>query len=262
MRRSSVSRSSRSTPESAGRESSAAVSPAVVPAPLDAVQARRKAVRTSLSVGLAVSAYGFSFGALSVASGLDIWQTCVLSLLMFSGGSQFALIGLIASGGLAAWPAALTASALLGSRNTLYAIRMSPIIGRGFFRRLAAGWITIDESTAVATAQETLPAQRVGFWMTGLIIFVGWNLTTLAGALLGDLLGDVRMYGLDAAAAAAFLGLLWPRLRALQPVVVAVAAAVVATVLTPWLPPGVPILAAAVVAVVVGIFDWFGRRAK
>lgn len=257
-----MSRSSRSTPESAGRESSAAASPAVVPAPLDDVQARRKAMRTSLSVGLAVSAYGFSFGALSVASGLDIWQTCVLSLLMFSGGSQFALIGLIASGGLAAWPAALTASALLGSRNTLYAIRMSPIIGRGFFRRLGAGWITIDESTAVATAQETLPAQRVGFWMTGLIIFVGWNLTTLAGALLGDLLGDVRMYGLDAAAAAAFLGLLWPRLRALQPVVVAVAAVVVATVLTPWLPPGVPILAAAVVAVVVGIFDWFGRRAK
>ena len=276
MRRSSVARSRPSTPdESADQIPAAPVAASPKPAPSrdalsgpavpvapEAALARRKAIRTSLSVGLAVSAYGFSFGALSVASGLDIWQTCVLSLLMFSGGSQFALIGLIASGGLAAWPAALTASALLGSRNTLYAIRMSPIIGSGFFRRLAAGWITIDESTAVATAQETVPAQRVGFWLTGLIIFVGWNLTTLAGALLGDLLGDVRMYGLDAAAAAAFLGLLWPRLRALQPVVVAIAAAVVATVLTPWLPPGVPILAAAVVAVVVGIFDWFGRRAQ
>ena len=95
--------------------------------------------------------------------------------------------------------------------------------------------------------------------MTGIGIFVGWNLTTLAGALLGNLLGDVRQYGLDAAAAAAFLGLVWPRLKQLQPVVVAIAAAVVATVVTPWVPPGIPIIAAAVVAVVVGVTDWFGK---
>jgi len=217
------------------------------------------AIRASLSVGIAVSAYGLSFGALSVASGLDIWQTSVLSLLMFSGGSQFALIGVIAAGGAAAGPAAIGAATLLGARNTLYAIRMSPVIGPGWLKRFLAGWITIDESTAVSISQSSLRSQRIGFWMTGLIIFVGWNLTTLLGAFLGDLLGDVRQYGLDAAAAAAFLGLLWPRLRALQPVVVAVAAAVVATVLTPWLPPGLPILAAASVAVIVGLADWWGR---
>jgi predicted branched-subunit amino acid permease len=220
----------------------------------------RVALRSALSVALAVSAYGVSFGALSVAAGLDVWQTCVLSLLMFSGGSQFALIGLVASGGLSAAPAAITASALLGSRNTLYAIRMSPIIGPGFFKRVAAGWITIDESTAVATVQPDLPSQRLGFWVTGIGIFVGWNLTSLAGALLGNLLGDVRQYGLDAAAAAAFLGLVWPRLKQLQPIVVAVAAAVVATVVTPWVPPGIPIIAAAVVALVVGLTDWFGKN--
>jgi predicted branched-subunit amino acid permease len=220
----------------------------------------RAALRSALSVALAVSAYGISFGALSVAAGLDVWQTCVLSLLMFSGGSQFALIGLVASGGLSAAPAAIAASTLLGSRNTLYAIRMSPIIGPGFFKRVAAGWITIDESTAVSTVQPDLPSQRLGFWVTGIGIFVGWNLTSLAGALLGNLLGDVRQYGLDAAAAAAFLGLVWPRLKQLQPVVVAVAAAVVATVVTPWVPPGIPIIAAAVVALVVGVTDWFGKN--
>jgi predicted branched-subunit amino acid permease len=217
------------------------------------------AIRTSLSVGLAVALYGVSFGALSSAAGLEIWQTCVLSLLMFSGGSQFALIGVIASGGVAAGPAAIAAATLLGTRNSLYAMRMSPIIGSGFFKRLAAGWITIDESTAVSTAQPTLASQRWGFWVTGLVIFVGWNLTTLIGALLGDVLGDVRQYGLDAAAAAAFLGLLWPRLRELQPIVVAVAAFVVATALTPVLSPGLPILAAAVVAAVVGAVDLWGR---
>jgi len=212
-------------------------------------------------VGLAVAAYGISFGALSVAAGLDIWQTCVLSLLMFSGGSQFALVGVLASGGTNAGVAAIASAALLGTRNGLYALRVSPIIGGRWPRKLLAGHWTIDETTAVSTAQPTLESQRTGFWWTGAIIYIGWNLTTLIGAVIGDLIGDVSAYGLDAAAAAAFLGLLWPRLRQLQPIVVAVGAAVVATLLVPVLPPGVPVLAAALVAVVVGLTNWLGPRA-
>jgi predicted branched-subunit amino acid permease len=112
----------------------------------------------------------------------------------------------------------------------------------------------------VATAQPTREAQQIGFWWTGIPLFLGWNLTTLVGAIIGNALGDVRQYGLDAAAAAAFLGLLWPRLTALQPVVVAAGAAVVAAVLTPTLPAGVPILIAALVAVFVGGFNLFAKR--
>lgn len=218
------------------------------------------AIRSSFAVGIAVAAYGVSFGALAAAAGLDVWQVCVLSLLMFSGGSQFALIGVLATGGVAAAPAAIAGASLLGVRNALYAIRMAPIIGGPWWKKVAAAHWTIDETTAVSTAQTTPRARRLGFWVTGAVIYLGWNLTTLVGALLGDLVGDVRMYGLDAAAAAAFLGLLWPRLTQLQPVVVAVAAAVVAVVLTPWLPPGLPVLAAAVVAVVIGIANLFGAR--
>lgn len=220
------------------------------------------AIRAALGVGLAVSAYGVSFGALSVAAGLDVWQTCVLSLLMFSGGSQFALVGVIASGGASAGLAAIASATLLGTRNGLYALRVSPFIGGRWPRKLLAAHWTIDETTAVSTAQPTLESQRTGFWWTGAIIYVGWNLTTLAGALIGDLLGDVSQYGLDAAAAAAFLGLLWPRLKQLQPIVVAVAAAVVAAVLTPALPPGVPVLVAALVAVIVGLTNWLGPKGK
>ncbi len=223
--------------------------------------ARRAAVRSALAVGLAVSAYGVSFGALAVAAGLDVWQTCALSLLMFTGGSQFALIGVVAAGGVAAAPAAFVSSTLLGARNALYALQLAPILGGGPWRRVAAAHFTIDETTAVATAQTTPTAKRAGFWWTAVVIYVGWNLTTLVGALLGDLMGDVRQYGLDAAAAAAFLGLLWPRLRSRQPIAVAIAAAAVAAVLTPWLPPGIPVLAAAVVAVVVGATNWLGERA-
>ena len=218
----------------------------------------RRAMREGLGVALATSAYGISFGALAVASGLDVWQTCVMSLLMFTGGSQFAFVGVVGAGGLAAAPAAIASAALLGVRNVAYGMRMSPVIGSGFWRRAAAAQFTIDESTAVSLAQQTRHARTVGFWVTGIGIYVGWNLSTLAGALLGDVLGDPRTYGLDAAAAAAFLALLWPRLRRRQPIVVGIAAAVVATILTPVLMPGLPVIIAATVAIVVGWVNWLG----
>ncbi|MCI9858147.1 AzlC family ABC transporter permease [Microbacterium proteolyticum] len=213
------------------------------------------ASRQGLAVALATSAYGVSFGALSVASGLDVWQTCVLSLLMFTGGSQFAFVGVIAAGGLAAAPAAIASSALLGVRNAAYAMRMAPIVAGGFWRKAAATQFTIDESVAVGLSQDTPRARQAGFWVTGIAIWLGWNVSTLIGALLGDVLGDPRTYGLDAAAAAAFLALLWPRLRGRQPWAVAAGAAVVAALLTPWLMPGIPVIAAAGVAVAVGLFD-------
>ncbi|GAA3628328.1 AzlC family ABC transporter permease [Microbacterium awajiense] len=219
----------------------------------------RRAWRQALGVALATSAYGISFGALAVASGLDVWQTCVLSLVMFTGGSQFAFAGVIGAGGLVAAPAGIASAALLGVRNVAYGMRMSPVIGPGFWRRAAASHFTIDESTAVSLAQTTRRARTIGFWVTGIGIYVGWNLSTLAGALLGDVLGDPRAWGLDAAAAAAFLALLWPRVRRRQPIAVGIAAAVVATVLTPLLMPGIPVLVAGAVAVVVGGANWLGR---
>ncbi len=213
--------------------------------------------REALGVVLATSAYGVSFGALAVAAGLDVWQTCVLSLLMFTGGSQFAFVGVFAAGGLSALPSAIASAALLGVRNAAYGMRMSPIIGAGFWRRGAAAHFTIDESTAVAVAQNDPRLRRVGFWVTGIGIYLGWNATTLVGALVGDVLGDPKTWGLDAAAAAAFLALLWPRLRQRQAIAVGIAAAVVAAAFTPVLMPGLPVLVAAVVAIVVGWFNWF-----
>jgi predicted branched-subunit amino acid permease len=219
----------------------------------------RRAWRQALGVALATSVYGVSFGALAVTTGLDVWQTCVLSLVMFTGGSQFAFVGVLGAGGLAAAPAGIASAALLGVRNVAYGMRMSPVIGPGPLRRAGAAHFTIDESTAVSLAQTTPRARTLGFWLTGLGIYAGWNATTLIGALLGDVLGDPRAYGLDAAAAAAFLALLWPRLRGRQAIAVGVAAAAVATVLTPGLMPGMPVLIAAVVAIVVGWFNWLGR---
>jgi predicted branched-subunit amino acid permease len=205
----------------------------------------------SLGVAAAVSLYGISFGALAVASGLDFWQTQVLSLFMFSGGSQFAVIGLAATG--APGLSIVTAAGLLGVRNGLYAVRMSSVVGPGFWKRLLAGHWTIDESTAVAIAQTEPRAQRIGFWLTGAAIFVGWNAMTAAGAILGDALGDPRTWGLDAAAAAAFLGLLWPRIQSRQPAAVAAVAAVITVLTVPTAPAGLPVLIAAGAGIVMAL---------
>lgn len=219
-------------------------------------------VTMSLGVGLATGLYGISFGALSTAAGLDVWQTQVLSLLMFSGGSQFAFIGVIAAGGPAAVGAAVISAWLLGVRNGFYAIRMNPILEALGLRRLVAAQLTIDESTAVATAQDVKPSQAKGFWLTGAAVFVFWNSMTLIGAILGNALGDPESWGLDAAAAAAFLGLLWPRLKERQALAVGALAFLVAVLTTPSLPAGLPVILAGVVAIAVGGFNIFEPRTK
>lgn len=211
-------------------------------------ETRRRVLRQGLSVGVATGAYGISFGALAVAAGLDVWQVCALSLLMFTGGSQFAFIGIIASGGLSSAPSAIAAASMLGLRNALYALELTPLLGVRGPQRVAAAHLTIDESMAVAVTQDDVRASRLGFWVTGISVFVLWNLTTFVGALVGNAIGDPRTYGLDAAACAAFIALLWPRLRSRDSVAIAVVGGVVATLLTPALPPGIPVVMAAVAA--------------
>ena len=212
---------------------------------------RAAIIRDGLGVGIATGAYGISFGAVSVAAGLSVAQTCVLSLLMFTGASQFALIGVAAAGGPPV-SGAVTAL-LLGTRNTLYGLRLAPLLGWTGWRRTAAAHLLIDESTAMSVTRESRPAARVGFLTTGVAIFVLWNLFTLVGAVAGSAIGDPRTYGLDAAVGAAFLALLWPRLSDRRNQLVAVAAAAVALGVVPIAPAGVPVLAAAGVALLAGL---------
>jgi predicted branched-subunit amino acid permease len=212
----------------------------------------------SFGVGFATGLYGISFGALSVAAGLDFWQTMALSLLMFSGGSQFAFIGVIATGA-GVLPAVLSAW-LLGVRNGFYAIRLSPILSLKNLMKPIGAQLTIDESNAVSLSQEPdLSKQRQGFWLTGIAVFVFWNLLTAAGALLGSLIGNPADFGLDAAAGAAFLGLIWPRLKESKLLLLAVVSAFTAVLLSAFVPAGIPILLTAGVAVGFWIIEILGK---
>ena len=209
--------------------------------------------RDSLSVSITVGAYGTAFGAAAVANGFSVLQTCLLSLLTFSGASQFAVIGVLGAGGGAL--SGIATASLLGIRNGVYGVIMAPRLKVKGFKRIIAAQITIDESTAVALGQEVRgeKAMRQGFWLTGFGVFLFWNLFTLAGALGAQAMGDIRAWGLDSAVPAAFLGLVWPRLKTNRDRALAVGCMLFALAMTPILPAGLPIIATAFIAVVVGL---------
>ncbi|MFI6478072.1 AzlC family ABC transporter permease [Nonomuraea sp. NPDC050663] len=208
------------------------------------------AIRDGLGVGFAVGLSGVAFGAAAVTSGLNVAQACVLSLLAFTGASQFALIGAVAGGGdlLAASAGAL----LLGGRNTLYGLRMADMLKVSGPKRLVVAQGVIDETTAVAMAQPDPESARQGFTTTFVTLYFMWNLTTLAGAVGTEFLGDPAAFGLDAVGPAAFLAILWPRL-AESPELrwLALGAVAIALATTPLLPAGVPVLLSAVAVLVV-----------
>lgn len=212
---------------------------------------RRAAVlRTAVAIGITTGVYAVSFGAIATATGLTVLQTCVLSLAMFTGASQYALVGVLGAGGSALTAAAT--SLLLGTRNVLYGLRLSSLLEVRGLNRLAAAQLVIDESTAMSMGRGSARANRLGFWATGISVYVLWNLGTLVGALAAQALPNPKAVGLDAAAPAAFLALLAPRVRTRSSVAVAIAAAAVAMACVPFLPVGGPVLVAALLAIVVG----------
>lgn len=206
----------------------------------------RAVVRDALGVGVAVGLSGVAFGVTASGAGLSLLQTCVLSLLVFTGASQFALVGAISAGGS---PFTAAAGAFfLGTRNAFYGLRLSSLLRLPrAVRPLAAHWV-IDETAAVALAQRDRRGARIGFTVTGATLYLLWNLTTLIGAVGAGSLGNTEAWGLDAAPPAVFLALLAPMLRSGVERTTAGLAVLLGLVLLPVLPGGVPVLVAALAA--------------
>lgn len=201
-------------------------------------------LRDSLGVGIAVGVSGVAFGGTAVAGGLSVAQACALSVLAFTGASQYALVGSIAGGGNPML--GVLGAVLLGSRNSLYGLRLGPLLGLGRPASWGAAHFVLDESTAVTLAQRDRWSARLGFGVTGVTLFLLWNATTAAGAVGATALGDPTRYGLDVAGPAAFLALLVPQLRTGRAHrLVAALAVLIALGTTPLLPSGLPVLAAA-----------------
>lgn len=208
---------------------------------------RRAITRSAIGIGLYAGALGVSFGAVSGGAGLSVWQTMVLSLLMFTGGSQFAFVGAVG----APW-AAMAVALLLSVRNSFYGVRLAQTLAPLGWRRPAVAQLVIDETAAMALAQRERRAARYAFYATGLILFALWQSGTLLGVIIGRGI-DTAAFGLDVAAPAAFLALLWPALTTARARVVAALSAFVALALIPVVPAGVPVLVTAVVAIAAGL---------
>ena len=213
---------------------------------------RSTVTRNAIGVGLATGLYGISFGALAVTSGFSFAQAQVLSLGLFSGASQFAVVGIMGAGGGAL--AAIATSSLLGIRNGLYALSLARVLKLSGIKKVFASHITIDESTAMSVANvDDEELSRWAFWATGISVFVFWNIATAIGAIGASLITDPKSFGLDAAVRAAFLALLWPRLINKQIRYIALSAALLAIILIPVVRPGIPVLASVLIAVIIGL---------
>jgi 4-azaleucine resistance transporter AzlC len=203
--------------------------------------------RDAAAIGLGVGVFGLTFGVLASAAGVTVLQASALSLLTFTGASQFALVGVLAAGGSPV--AALGSALLLAARNGAYGLALSPYVTGSVPRRLAAAHLVIDESTAMGVGQEDPADVEGAFLATGLSIFVCWNGGTVIGALSGQAVGDPGALGLDVAFPAGFLALVAPHLRATEGRVALLSGGALALAALPLTPPGVPILLAVLGAV-------------
>lgn len=212
-----------------------------------AAPVKARPVRDGVGLGLAVGVSGIAFGAAAVSSGLSAWQACALSLLAFTGASQFALAGVIAGGG--SLLAGSVGAILLGSRNTLYGLRLAGTLQPRGWRKAIAAVGVIDETTAISLAQPDPQSMRKGFWTTFCCLYLTWNISTLLGAIGADRVGSPQAFGLDVVGPAAFLALIWPRLQSGRiERWVALGGVAIALGTTTVLPAGVPVILAAVAA--------------
>ncbi len=213
----------------------------------------RAITRQSLSIGVSVAPFGLAFGVACVRSDLSWPQAMAFSTLVFTGGTQFAAVGVLADGGSPS--AAVVAGLLLAVRLLVYGIVMTPVL-RGSFRfRAGASFLMLDESVAVSAGQpeRDLQARKIGFLACGLSVFVFWNTATLVGAVAFSNAGSfIKTWGIDATIPAAFAALVWPRLLVKDQRRVAIGGATIALCAIPLVSPGIPIVLASV-AVVLGL---------
>lgn len=210
---------------------------------------RREILLAAVTLASAVGVIAFVFGVGAVAAGGSVPQVVLMSLLVFTGASQFSAVSVVASGGSTG--AALGGAMVLAARNTVYGLAMSRVITGSLPKRLLAAQFTIDETTAMAATQERPADKRYAFWATGVTLFTLWNVGTLIGALVGSSI-EPETYGLDVAFPAAYVAMVLPLLRHRRGLIAGVLGAAICIALVPFVPIGVPILCASA-AILVGL---------
>ncbi len=211
----------------------------------------RLSFRRGVRIGVPFSAVAFllasSFGVLAAKAGFSPLQAVAMSALVHAGAAQFAATAIVAAGGGVI--SGVLAASLMNARFLAMGIALAPSLPGGPARRAVQGQAVVDPSWVVANNGDGTFNRWLLFGATA-PQYVGWVTGTLAGAISGDLIGDTDRFGLDAIYPTFFLALLIGELRRPESRGVALAGAVIALALVPFVPPGVPILVAASAALI------------
>ncbi|GAA5069167.1 AzlC family ABC transporter permease [Nocardia callitridis] len=204
-------------------------------------------------MALAVGVVGISYGATAIAAGLPIWLPVVLGIAVLGAGSEFLFIGIVAAGGSPI--AAVAAGLLVNARHLPYGLSVPDVVGTGWRRPLGLH-VMNDESVASALAQSDHPRKQAAYWVCGLGILLAWPGGAAIGTLVGAVVPDTAVFGLDAVFPAVLLALIIPALRDRTTRRAALVGAGLAVASAPVLPPGLPVLVA-----LTGVAVAVGRRA-
>lgn len=216
--------------------------------PADPRSAFLAGMRAIMPLWLGMVPFALAYAMTARAAGLSLFHTQLMSLWVFAGGAQFSAAGLIAAGA-GSWTLVLT-TFLINVRHLLYGMSLSARTPTRGWRRWLTAFLLTDEAFGLQVAYGR---GRLGFYMGSAVsLYVGWNLTTLVGALLAGLVPDPTAIGLDLIFPLAFLVLLLPLLRGRRAFAVAAVGGVTAWLLGRWLNVGVAILLASVLGALVG----------
>ncbi|RJS94454.1 AzlC family ABC transporter permease [Salinisphaera sp. Q1T1-3] len=187
---------------------------------------------------------GASFGAIAATAGMPWWVAPLMSLTVFAGSAQFAALGIVLAGG--GLVAALVGALVINARLMAYGFQARDALGRSRGARLATAHLITDVNTALILREHDSHRRHRLFRQAGLWIFAVWNLSVVAGLLLGDRITDTAALGLDAVLPAILFALARPHLGAPAVRRCALTGAVLAIASAPFVPPGVPVLIALV----------------
>lgn len=199
--------------------------------------------------------FGMIFGTLATSSGLSVAGTIAMSAFVFAGSAQFIALGLLATG--TALPLIVLTTFVVNLRHLLYAISLVPHVRHLPQRwKLPIGFWLTDESFAVAIARynqnDSSPHKHWYYLGAALLMYGNWQLCTLVGLSVGQLLPDAATWGLDFAMSVTFIGMVMPYLTT-QPMVVTVMVAGIVSVWTHALPHQVGLIVAALAGILAGV---------
>ncbi len=191
---------------------------------------------------------GIAYGVTAAVVGMGIFDTQLMSVVVFSAAAQVSVVALVGAGA----PFILMLSTILALNAQLPLLGLT--IGRRLHptwpQRLLAAFFLTDAAFGIAATGGKL---RIPTLLgTGVSMFLGWNLGTMIGLAIGRLLPDPRQLGLDFVVTLSFLAVLVPAVRTRIAVLVVIVAALTTILLVRLVPSGIAILGAGITGCAAG----------